>query len=258
MPVLRVENIDAAYSGRKVLSDISFRVESGEIYALLGPNGSGKTTLIKTICRLVKPLRGEIHLNGDRLDRMPHEKLARTVAVVPQVSRVEFSFSSFDVVAMGRNPYQNRLGFDKSEDREIVIESMKATDCLHLSERPFNQLSGGEAQRVVLARCIAQRAKLLLLDEPTSHLDIKYQIEIFRLLKELRRERNITILISTHDLNLASANCDRMLMIKNGARAAEGLPKDVITEENVKKVFGADTRVDMDSETGLPIVKPKI
>lgn len=256
MPELAVKNLDVFYGPRQILHAVNFHVESGAIYGVLGPNGSGKTTLIKAMSGVVRPRAGEIHLNGDRLDRMPHQKLARTVAVVPQITRIEFSFTAFEVAAMGRNPYQGRIGFDSIEDEKIVVESMKDTDCLHLKDRVFNELSGGEAQRVILARCLAQKCRLLLLDEPTSHLDIKYQSEIFHLLRRLRRDREITILISTHDLNLAAMFCDRVLLIKDGQRAAEGQPAAVITDESVRSVFSASVQVTLDPQRGTPFVTP--
>jgi iron complex transport system ATP-binding protein len=257
MAILEVKQIDASYRKRQVLFGIDFAVEPGRIFGLLGPNGSGKTTLLKIICRVMRPSRGEVALDGNPVRSLSNNQLSRIIAVVPQVTHVEFNFTAQQMAAMGRNPYQTGLGLDSAEDERIVRESMEATETWELRGRMFKELSGGESQRVLLARCLAQRCKLLLLDEPTAHLDIKYQSEIFRLLRRLRSEHNITILVSTHDLNLAAAFCDEVLLIRDGGNFALGTPGAVINEENVRKVLDAGVRVTTDPHLGKPFVSPE-
>lgn len=257
MPVLDVQNLRAGYRGAPIIEDLSFGVESGEIFGVLGPNGSGKTTLLKVISKALRPRGGRILLNGNDLSGMTQLALSRAVAVVPQVTHVEFNFTAREIAAMGRNPHQKRMAFDDAEDERIVRESMEATETWHLRDRPFRVLSGGESQRVLVARCLAQRCALMLLDEPTAHLDIKYQAEIFNLLRGLRDKRGITIVVSTHDLNMAAMVCDRVLLMRRGSRAALGAPREVITPDAVREVFDAPVRVNTDPDTGAPFVVPE-
>jgi len=231
-------------------------MDRGSIFGVLGPNGSGKTTLLKVISKVLRPRGGRLLLNGTRLAHMSQLDLSRAVAVVPQVTHVGFNFTAREIAGMGRNPYQKRMAFDDAEDERIVRESMEATETWHLRDRPFRVLSGGESQRVLVARCLAQRCALMLLDEPTSHLDIKYQAEIFNLLRRLRDKRGITIVVSTHDLNMAAMVCDRVLLMRNGRRAALGAPREVITPQLVQDVFDAPVRVNTDPDTGAPFVVP--
>ena len=257
MPVLNVQNISAGYRGAPILEALSFCVDQGAIFGVLGPNGSGKTTLLKVISKVLRPAGGTVLLNGENLSALSQLALSRSVAVVPQVTHVEFDFTAREIAAMGRNPYQRRLALDDARDARIVRDSMEATETWHLQDRPFRVLSGGESQRVLLARCLAQRCRLLLLDEPTAHLDIKYQAEIFHLLRRLRDLHGITTVISTHDLNLAAMTCDQVLLMRDGRRVALGAPRDVITPDTVRAVFDAAVRVNADPETGAPYVIPE-
>ena len=254
---LDLHGVNAGYNGHQVLFDVEFRVQRGSIFGVLGPNGSGKTTLMKVISRTLPSSSGHVFMNGADASSLSQRELARTLAVVPQVTHVEFNFTAYEMVGMGRTPYQKRLEYEGREDRRIIRQSMDSTDCWHLRDRLFKELSGGESQRVILARCLAQRCKLLLLDEPTAHLDIKYQAEIFLLLRRLRDEKNITILINTHDLNQASYFCDEILLLKKGRCMTQGAPRDVITTENVEKVFDTRARITTDPDTGLPLVSPE-
>lgn len=257
-PALELSGVEAGYGGRTVLRGVDLRVDAGSIFGVLGPNGSGKTTLLKVICGVLRPNRGEVRVHGQPLGAMSRRDTARSLAVVPQVTHVEFNFSAYDITAMGRTPYQKPLAFENRDDPRIIRESMEATDTWDLRERNFRELSGGESQRVIIARCLAQRCRLLLLDEPTSHLDIKYQAEIFRLLLRLRNERGITIVINTHDLNLAALFCDHVMLLRDGRNVAVGAPRDVITAGNVREVFDAPVRVAANPDTGIPFVTPDL
>lgn len=257
-PALELTGVEAGYGGRTVLRGVDMRVDAGRIFGVLGPNGSGKTTLLKVVSGVLRPARGEVRVHGLPLRSVSRRDTARTLAVVPQVTHVEFNFSAYDITAMGRNPYQKPLAFENRDDPRIIRESMEATDTWELRERNFRELSGGESQRVIIARCLAQRCRLLLLDEPTSHLDIKYQAEIFRLLLRLRNERGITIVINTHDLNLAAQFCDEVMLMRDGRAMSTGAPRDVITAANVSDVFDAPVRVAADPGTGIPFVTPEL
>ncbi|MEW5944719.1 MAG: ABC transporter ATP-binding protein [bacterium] len=257
-PMILAEELSGAYGERRVVESLSFSVERGEIYGVIGPNGSGKTTLIRLLSRYMPPRSGAVVMDGRRLGEYTLNALARKVAVVPQETVVEFSFTAYDIAAMGRTPYVNRLRFEDREDARVVEESMRATDTWELRGRFFNTLSGGEAQRVVIARCLAQKCEVMMLDEPTAHLDLKYQSGIFSLLRRLRDTGGITIVATTHDLNLASLYCDRLLLLNGGRKEVEGAPREVITAERIEKVYGAECMVFFDESRGIPVVYPKV
>jgi iron complex transport system ATP-binding protein len=236
------------------LDGVTVALASGTIVALLGPNGSGKSTLLRTLSGGVRPTRGRVIYQGSDLHRLPPRERARRLAFVPQQVRVDFPFTVREVVMMGRAPYQGQLGLERGRDAEIVEEAMERMRVHHLEGRRMCELSGGEAQRVMLAQALAQEPEILLLDEPTSHLDINFQAEIMDLLAALNAERGLTVLASLHDLNLASLYCHSVVLLRGGRLHGEGPPLDVLTESAVREVYGARVHVGRFGHAELPLV----
>jgi len=247
-----VEDLRFSYNGSEILGGIDLEIERGAFHGLLGPNGSGKTTLVKLLSGVLKPTSGSIRLFGEPINDFTPRKLASKVAVVPQGSHVAFPFTALEVVLMGRSPHLGGLSLEGDRDMEIARESMEMTQTWGLRRRSMEQLSGGEAQRVIVARALTQQPKILLLDEATVFLDIKHQIDLMRLLDELHRLKEITILAVTHDLNLAARYLERLSLMRDGTIRAQGPPEDVLTESNILDVFGATVRVfEVDGRPGV-------
>jgi iron complex transport system ATP-binding protein len=235
---------------------VTFSIDARELVGLLGPNGSGKTTLLKAISRALRPKVGAVYLNEEEVYRMKGREVAKNVAVVPQVGGVGFDLTALDVVLMGRHPHLGRFELEGERDLAVAREAMKMTKVWHLAERRVSELSGGERQRVMIARALAQEPKVLLLDEPTTHLDINCQLEIMDLLREVCVKRGIAALAVLHDLNLASCYCDRLMLMKEGRIVAAGSVEEVLTSKNVREVFGVDVLVKRHPATGAPYVVP--
>lgn len=248
-----MDNIKVAYDGIVALDGLCLSMADGEFVGLIGPNGSGKSTLVRVMSGIIRPDEGSIELRDRPLLDMSRNEIARTVAVVPQESHFFLDFSCLDIVLMGRNPYLRRFQSETEEDYEVAMNAMRVTDTVHLKERGINEISGGEKQRVVIARALAQRPKVLLLDEPTAHLDIDHEVEIFDLLKRLNGE-GLTILVVSHDVNVAAEYCGRILLMVKGKIAAEGTPEDVITPQILRSVYGARIVVGKNPGTGAPHV----
>ena len=219
---IKVKDVDAYYGSVKVLEGMDFSAAQGELLGIIGPNGSGKTTLLRTIARILKPKTGAILLDGKQVMQMNNKEFSRKFAAVPQDTTINFEFAALDVVLMGRNPHLGRLELESEKDIDIARRCMELTHCWHLAERPVTELSGGERQLVIIARALTQEPKVLLLDEPTSHLDINYQIEIMELLKHLTAHEGLIIIAVIHDLNLAAQYCDRLVLLRNGKIFAMG------------------------------------
>ncbi|SJZ36107.1 heme ABC transporter ATP-binding protein [Selenihalanaerobacter shriftii] len=251
---LAVDNLSYKYDQLKILDKVNFAIKEGEFIGLIGPNGSGKSTLLKNVNSILKPDDGKVYLDNFDLQELRKKKLAKKLAVVPQNTNVSFDFTVKEVVLMGRAPYIGRFKGETEEDYMIAKEAMKLTNTLQLADRPINQLSGGERQRVIIARSLAQEPEVLLLDEPTSNLDINYQLEIMNLLKELNRKQELTILIVIHDLNLASEYCDKLLLLNEGNIYKFGTPEEVITTENIEKVYGSKVIVKKHYPSNKPYV----
>lgn len=220
-----------------ILNNISGRFKEGGFYGILGPNGSGKTSLVRHILRFIDVKHGLICLDNKDIKDYSRKELACSISFVPQNVNIDVSFTVYDIVAMGRNPYMKRFQDLSQKDRDLINHAMKVTNCAYLKDKDFSYLSGGEAQRVLVARAIAQDTKYLILDEPISHLDIRYQVELMETLKKLNEEENKTIIAILHDLNLSSAYCKEIFLMKDGKVYAEGSVKDVLTEENLKAVY---------------------
>ncbi len=240
---LRVEDVDACYGAMQVLASINFAAARGEFLGVIGPNGSGKTTLLRTITRILHPTKGAILIDGRSIYSLGTREFSRRFALVPQDTAINFEFSALDIVLMGRNPYLNRWEIEGHRDIEIAKRCMELTNCWHLADRPITELSGGEKQLVVIARALTQEPDVLLLDEPTSHLDINYQIAIMDLLKRLTTQKRLIVIAVIHDLNLAALYCDRLLLLHRGKIVAIGTPDQVLTPDNIKATFGADVIV---------------
>ncbi len=251
---LIVENLTFRYQSTPVLGGVNLEVKKGEFWGVIGPNGSGKSTLVKNMAGLLLPQEGVVFLEGWDLKSLIRSTLAREVAVVPQDTMTGFNFFVEEVVGMGRAPYQGRFQRESARDRELVRRAMELTGCMELKDRHINDLSGGERQRVILARALAQEPRLLLLDEPTSHLDIGYQTEIFDLLNRLNEEERITIISVLHDLNLAAQYCHKLLLLQEGRVYACGPPEEVITYENIKEVYRTRVVIDRHPLTSTPQV----
>jgi iron complex transport system ATP-binding protein len=236
-----------------VLSGVSLEVLAGKVLGIVGPNGCGKSTLIKGITKVIPLLGGDILLDDKSLLKLPQSEIARCIAVVPQSASLPEAFTAFEIVMMGRTPHLGFLRYEGKKDIDIAVKAMQMTDTLHLSERRAGELSGGEKQRLTIARALAQQPQIILLDEPTSHLDINYQVETLELISDLCRRDGLAVLAALHDLNLAAQYCDRIIMLDGGRIFAEGSPCEVVTAFNVKQVYGADVCVSSHPINKLPV-----
>ncbi|MGE5855743.1 MAG: heme ABC transporter ATP-binding protein [Syntrophaceae bacterium] len=252
MPLLKVDKVSFRYGQQWVLRGIDFTVEKGDFLGIIGPNGSGKTTLLRVIDGILAPQEGAVLLEGTEIGKLRREALARSVAVVPQYSALAFPFSVEEVVLMGRAPHLGRWRFEGDEDNRIARKAMEMTDTLGLAARDMESLSGGERQRVLIARALAQEPRLMLLDEPTAFLDIRHQVDFFDRIRLLNRDRGLTVIAVTHDINLAAHYCDRIILLKDGRIGAAGPVDAVITEENIRKAYETRVMVDRHPGTGSP------
>jgi iron complex transport system ATP-binding protein len=261
MVLLSVDGVECRYGSVKILEDVSLSVKKSDFVGILGPNGSGKTTLLKSISRTLKPHRGTILLDKADIYTLKGIDVAKQMAVVPQDGGIGFSFAALDVVLMGRNPHLSRFEMENEKDMAVARKAMTLTNTWHLAQRPVNELSGGERQRVIIARALAQEPKILLLDEPITHLDIINQLEIMDLVKDLCVKEGLIVLAVLHDLNLAARYCASAIMLKNGRVFSAGDIVDVLTGENIKSVFNVDAIVQKNLVTNsvfiLPLSPPK-
>ncbi len=256
---LQLRQVDFSYFARLVLHNIDLSVKGGEMVGLLGPNGSGKTTLLKLASGILKPAQGEIRLDGDRLSSLSRKSIAHNVAVVPQQFHIPFAFTTGEVVMLGRTPFFRALAEESEADRQLVNSALELVGIRELAERRFDELSGGERQKVILAMALAQQPKLLLLDEPTVHLDIAHQMEILELVRGLNTKQGLTVIAAMHDLNLAALYFDRLVLLKEGRVWADGSPNQVLTEARISEVFSASVRVEQHPLTGAPhiVIMPR-
>ena len=244
--LLEVENLWSGYQKKDILRGINLTIRKGEFWGLIGPNGSGKTTLLRSISKILIPRKGRVLYQGRDIARISAKQLAQKIAVVPQLSIFYFSFSVEDFVLLGRIPYLPRFYLERRQDYLAAEEAMKFTGTLPFREKRINELSEGEKQRVIIARSLAQRPELLLLDEPAAHLDIRYQLDAFNLLKRLNEKRRVTIILISHDLNLASQYASKLILLNKGRIFAEGKPREVINERNIQEVYKVRVKVTQD------------
>ncbi|MCK5563124.1 ABC transporter ATP-binding protein, partial [Candidatus Bathyarchaeota archaeon] len=253
---MRISGIDCYYGSIKALDNVNFSVREDEFVGILGPNGSGKTTVLRAISRTLKPRVGTVFLDDTNIYDIANREVAKNVAVVPQETIATFDFTALDIVLMGRNPYIDRFRQESREDLAITKRAMELTNTWNFAERPVNELSGGEKQRVIIARALAQEPKILLLDEPLTHLDIINQLEIMDLVKELCVKEKLIILVVFHDLNLAARYCTSAIMLKKGKIFSAGSIAEVLTSENIKGVFNVDAIVQKHLVTNSVFVIP--
>lgn len=255
--VLAAHDIGFAYhADMPVLSGVSLSVSSGEFVCILGANGSGKTTLLKCMMGRLKPNIGAVRLDGEEVRKFSPRDLARRIAYVPQQPRIAFAMSAAEIVLTGRLAHCGALGLAGSQDLDIAQAAMKMTQTLEFRTRPLDELSGGEAQRVMIARAIAQQPAICLLDEPTSQLDIANQILIYRMMQRLAHDWKMAIICVSHDVNLAARFSDKLILMRKGVTVAAGPPKKVVTQEVMKETYGVDVElIPVDNES--PIVRAK-
>ncbi|MSQ48445.1 MAG: heme ABC transporter ATP-binding protein [Deltaproteobacteria bacterium] len=254
--VLNCEQVSFAYGAVEVLSAISCEVAAGKILGLLGPNGSGKSTLMRLMSGVRVPRVGRVIYDGRDLRTHSRDELARAIAVVPQETAIELPFSVLEVVLMGRSPYLGKFGFESAHDLAVAQQAMEHTGVAGLATREVHALSGGERQRVILARALAQEPRVLLLDEPTAFLDIKHQVAVYDLMKQLSREQGLAVVAILHDLNLAALYCDRLMLLKAGHTFCQGTPEQVLTYANIKSVYETEVYIDLNDLTGKVQILP--
>ncbi len=256
--MLKLENISLGYGKQNILTDINLSANRGEMLGVIGPNGSGKSTMIKGICRLLTPQTGRVLIDEQDVSQISRIELARLIAVVPQTPNLPDTFTAFEIVLMGRTPHLGRFRFEGRTDFEIAWKAMETTNTQVIAERRMDEISGGQKQLLTIARALAQEPKLILLDEPTAHLDINYQTETLDFVRGLCINQDLAAIAVLHDLNLAAQYCDRLALLSNGRIHAEGPPHDVITEKNIKEVYGANVCIYPHPINNLPttVIRP--
>jgi iron complex transport system ATP-binding protein len=253
---LTVSQLSSGYDDTLILDGLDLDVPSGKITVIVGANACGKSTLLRTMSRLLAPRKGQVLLDGKSIHKVPSRELARTLGLLPQSPIAPEGITVADLVSRGRNPHQKMFARWTREDDEAVAAALNATQTASLAERPVDELSGGQRQRVWIAMALAQQTEVLLLDEPTTFLDIAHQVEVLDLLTDLNRERGTTIVMVLHDLNLAARYADFLVAMNGGRLHVSGAPQDVLTEKTVSDVFGLESRIITDPTSGRPMMLP--
>jgi iron complex transport system ATP-binding protein len=239
-PILEARHLSFDYH-RPIIQDISLSLAPGTVTGIIGPNGSGKTTVLRLLDGLLQPLSGEVILWGKRsLSRMKRKEIARHIAMVPQNGGVYYHQTIFQFAIQGRSPYLSLLGFESATDEKITLDALEMTQLMHYLKSRVSEISGGEKQRLLLARALAQQSEILLLDEFTTNLDINYQVELMRLVRRITRERNLATLVVSHEINLLGAFCDRIILMSQGMIRYQGRVQEVLTQEHLKEIFKLD------------------
>lgn len=252
MTILDIQDLNAGYGNGDIVKNVTFSLSSGEFMSILGRNGSGKSTLIKAIQGLLKDTSGRISVNGKDISALKSSEKAQQIAYVPQLFQAAFEFTVEEIILMGRYVHQGKFSATSAHDKRIIQEIMDVTETSPLKHKKIVHLSGGERQRVFIARALAQDTPLLFLDEPSAHLDISYQVEIYRILKRLQEEKNKTILSAEHNINLAVPYSNTLLFLKSGRIHSLGPPEELVTKKNIQEVFHADVDVRKNLHSGLP------
>ena len=245
-----------SYEQREILEGVDLRVEPGEVVGLLGPNGSGKSTMVRILSGVLSGYRGSVQVGGEEVRSTRPRELARKLAVVPQEPTFAFPFSALQVVLLGRHPHLSGLAFESDADLAVAREALRRCSAEHLADRPIQDLSSGERQRVIFAKALAQQPEALLLDEPASFLDIRHQVELYELVRQLVTESRCSVLSVMHDLNLAAEYCDRIYLLREGRIVAGGTTAEVLTYANLTRVFDTEIYVDTNDLTGKLLVIP--
>jgi iron complex transport system ATP-binding protein len=253
---LRAEQVRLGYGDRTVVDGLDLDVVAGTITAVIGPNGCGKSTLLRALGRLLKPTAGQVVLDGKRIDRVPTREVAKVLGLLPQAPSAPEGLTVADLVARGRHPHQAWYRQWSADDEDAVAQALDWTGIADLAERPVDQLSGGQRQRAWISMALAQGTDLLLLDEPTTFLDLAHQVDVLELVRRLHSEAGRTVVMVLHDLNLAARYADRLVVMRDGHIVAAGKPAEVITEELLAEVFGLAARVIPDPVAGTPLVVP--
>ena len=254
--LMKLENISFAYETLPVLKDISLSTREQDFIGLIGPNGSGKSTLLKIMGAILKPDSGSVQFKESSLSKINKKLFAQSVSWIPQDHPMVFPFKVSEIVLMGRHPYLSPLSFESEEDFEISQRAMETTMTSQFADRYFNEISGGEKQRVMIASALAQDPEMMLLDEPTAALDLKYQIQILSILKNLNARHKMTLVMAMHDLNLASSFCNRLILLDEGQIVRDGTPEQVLKKDILEQVYGIE--VDLGSHDGSIRVHPVI
>lgn len=252
--MIEFKQLSVGYPGLTVLRELDLRVEPGEVLAVVGPNGVGKSTLVRAASGTLRPLAGTVEIDGRRLHELTPAQRARMVSVVPQASNLPPAFTALDVVILGRTPYLGWLGSEGELDRRLVAEAMARTETLGLAQRRVGELSGGEQQRLLIARALAQGAPVMLLDEPTAHLDLRHQDRVLKLVRRLTNEQGLSVLLALHDLNLVARFADRVALLSDGRVRKIGQPEAVLTPEELAAVYGIQIHVMTNPFDGKPLV----
>ena len=255
--MFEIKLLTVTYNGHEILKDISLTIAPGEIFALVGPNGAGKSTLIKTISGVLTPISGSIHIDSLDIATLSSIQRARHLAVVPQARELPRAYTVYDTVLLGRTPYLGWLGQAGEKDHALVQLALDRTQTSSLATRRINQLSGGEQQRVLLARALAQDTPIMLLDEPTTHLDLEHQTNLLNLVCQLATEQDLTVLMVLHDLNLAALYADQVAVLVAGRIQAQGTPEEVLTPQTLTSVYNVPVNVISHPEYGTPLVLPE-
>lgn len=250
------EHVDIAYGKSRIVEDLSMEIPIGKITALIGSNGSGKSTVLKTMCRIMSPAKGQVILDGKSIHQQSTKELAKKLAILPQNPEAPEGLTVEELVAYGRSPHKAGYGRLNQKDEEVIRWALAVTEMTEFAERPLEQLSGGQRQRAWIAMCIAQDTEILFLDEPTTFLDIAYQLDVMKLLESLNKTYKKTIVMVVHDLNQAARFADYIVAIKKGKIISEGTPEHVITAENCRKIFGVLADVMTDERTNRPLCIP--
>jgi iron complex transport system ATP-binding protein len=258
--ILDISGLTVGYNKKTVIDDLSFKINPGTFYGIIGPNGAGKSTLFKAASGVLRPWKGTIKLKGKDIYRMSRRELANIMAAVPQFHETFFPFRVKEFVQMGRYPKRGRFGMFQPSDHKIIEESLHLMKLEALADKRIDELSGGELQRVYISQALAQEPEILMLDEPTSHLDIGHQSIMLNLIKKRCLSVGIPILMIVHDLNLAASYCDKLLLIKNGKAFAEGIPLEVLTKRNVDTVYNTSVQIITEESLNYPhiFLKPEI
>lgn len=254
-----VENLSAGYNKVKIIQDLDLEIPVGKISVILGSNGSGKSTLLKSMIRLIHPMNGDIKLDDESIHKIETKKLARKIGLLPQTQEPITGITVYDVVARGRYPHQKPFSSLSDKDIQAIEYALEKMNITHMATRNIEDLSGGQRQRVFIAMALAQETEILFLDEPTTYLDITYQIEILDLLTDLNKEKNITVVMVLHDINIAARYADYLFIMKQGQLIKQGNPNDIVNEQLIKEAFGLDCKIIKDplSQTPMLILKSR-